>query len=498
MSINPSWPFSFIGGSDGRLDRDVGNIGGAMAIVQRLIVVLLLLCSSIYAFADDIPARKRYSMVTVDGNFFDGQEMCSLFQVGTGRVWIFNEAIPACQWNGDNQPVNQTWYCPSGSSRLTVGGVEICRFPTSCPAPQVRNQTTGACEDPPAVCQAGRILLTGPFSDTDGDGSIPSSSCISGCRATLTGGGAPQINCSIGGAGSVGICGYVYPGNYVDTGSNCSDGETAPPKEPPANKPPCPACDCMESGGSFGQVQGVDVCLPKGTPGTLPVQTTPPPKVTETKPPATPENPDPDPVKTIEPQPTVTVIPNPGGGEPTVKEETTNPDGSTTTVTSGMGEYCKNNATGATCKSTGTGNGGSGGGDFKGSCATGFTCSGDGVNCAIARAAYQHRCDDVNELKEFEPAAEEGRRILMGEEDPEIKSWLNKEGDHKRTINLADEVKESGEYQFAAQCISDVQFSIGGHSVTVPFSKLCPYFEMIGYILLAAAYLYALRIVGIW
>lgn len=254
----------------------------------------------------------------------------------------------------------------------------------------------------------------------------------------------------------------------------------------------------MQAGKSWGQINGVDACLPRGAPGTKPVQTKPAPTIKEEKPKPTPENPNPEATRTVTPAPIVTVTPNPKGGEPTVKEETTNPDGSTTTKEMGMGKYCEEKPNSQTCKSTGNGAGGTGGGGFEGSCESGFICTGDGVQCAIARKIHQDRCDDLNDLEKFEPAAEEGRRILMGEEDPEVKSWMNKEDDHKRTINLANEVKETGDYQFSAQCISDVQFSIGGHSISVPFSKLCPYFEMIGYILLAASYLYALRIVGIW
>ncbi|GAB7562847.1 hypothetical protein LG202_08860 [Methylobacillus methanolivorans] len=492
-----------------------------MDIVQRVIVAILFLVVGIaQAATEQIEAKYRWS-VNVSGSnagfHVTAQLACDSYgsthadnqnasaptahktYAYTGIQAVNNETylcLVKNQLNVDASfTVNRQWSCDNTTWNSGNNKKYYCTVP-ACVPPEVR-KPDGSC-GPPVNCQQGRILESGPFADTDGDGALPPLACIRGCYAHLTnGGGAPEMDCSIGGAGTIGVCSYVLPGDYIDQGESCSP-DNSPTKTPPADRGPCPACDCMKSGGSWGQVNGVDRCMPKGTPGTLPVQTKPAPTIKEDKPKPTPENPNPDPTKTVTPSPTVTVIPNPNGGEPTVKEETTNPDGSTTTTTTGMGEYCKNNATSSTCKSTGTGNGGSGGGDFRGSCESGFLCSGDGVQCAIAKKIHQSRCDDLAELKQFNPAAEEGRRILMGEQDEDVQNWMNKEGDSKRTINLANEIKESGEYQFSAQCWSDLTVNIMGAAFTLPLSKLCSLFEMLGFALLAASYLWALRIVGIW
>lgn len=455
-----------------------------MDIVQRLILLLLLLLAPV-AHADYW--KSSYS-ITQHSSI---EAACKDSSFGNNSRYVYT----GFQVNSSDNALRNCMFSLDGAA--TQSRHTVSKFPSVCGADNPAD-SDGICVPKPPDCIDGRILEHGPFADSDGDGALPAVSCIRGCRALLTGGGGPpEMDCSIGGAGTIGVCTYVLPGNYMDVGEACSP-DNQPTKTPPADRGPCPSCDCMKSGGSWGQFNGVDRCMPRGAAGTLPVKTTPAPTIKEEKPKPTPENPNPDPTKTVTPSPTVTVIPNPNGGEPSVKEETTNPDGSTTTTTTGMGEYCKNNATSSTCKSTGTGNGGSGGGDFRGSCESGFLCSGDGVQCAIAKKIHQNRCDDLAALKKFEPAAEEGRRILMGEEDQEVKDWINKEGDSKRTINLANEIKETGDYQFAAQCFSDVQINIGTQSITVPFSRLCSYFEMIGFILLAASYLWALRIVGIF
>lgn len=470
-----------------------------MATFQRLIIVFCLVFSG-QVLAEDVPVQWYNLHDAAKTPNISRKAACENFVWvrSPTSTWTYTWSSSSCvASSGGISGVQAVQSCPAGISMVFLASTgndqAVCRFPTACDPPNVR-QIDGSCVAP--KCIAGRILLSGPFADTDGDGKIPGGSCISGCSTALKNGGPPQINCSVGGAGTVGICTYVYPGDYEDTGTECQ-GSTAPPKDPPANSPPCPQCDCMNSGGSWGQLQGVDVCVPRGTPGSLPVQTKPPPTIKEEKPAPTPENPDPDPVETVTPSPVVTVTPSPTGGEPTVKEETTNPDGSTTTTTSTMGEYCKNNANSSTCKSTGTGNGGSGGGDFRGNCDTGFTCTGDGVQCAIARKIHEQRCEDLKGMEPFATVADAGGKVLRGETPQDVTDFLDREGDATKNINVGNLVKETGDFNFSGGCISDVSFSIGGHSISVPLSRVCPYFEMIGYFLLAAAYLAALRIVEI-
>ena len=471
-----------------------------MDIVQRLILAVLLLSGVVHA--ETMPAVVEYQVQNY-GWHTTKEAACATaigqsFGGGTLVNAVLNSGSCAVTYSfggGAVISIAEHSVCPSsgGWSVLTGTSPLMCSRP-DCPSGQVR-QPGGSCSVPPN-CQLGRVLLSGPFSDDDGDGRLMPLACISGCYAHLTNSGPPEMDCSMGGGGTIGICTYVLPGDYIDQGESCSPDEK-PVKQPPDERGPCPECDCMKAGKSWGQVNGVDVCLPRGAPGTKPVQTKPAPTIKEEKPKPTPENPNPEATRTVTPAPIVTVTPNPKGGEPTVKEETTNPDGSTTTKEMGMGKYCEEKPNSQTCKSTGNGAGGTGGGGFEGSCESGFICTGDGVQCAIARKIHQDRCDDLKGMEPFADVAEQGRKILTGENDQAVDDFLNRDGESNRTVNVGNLVSEDGNYQFAASCISDVQFSIGGHSITVPISRVCPYFEMIGYFLLAAAYLAALRIVEV-
>lgn len=292
------------------------------------------------AFADDIPARKQYSVATVSGWFFDGQEMCSLFQAGSGRNWIFNESIPACQWNGNDQPVNLSWYCPSGSSRVTVGDVQVCRFPTSCPEPQVRNQITGACEAPPPPdCEPG---CNGACGQQKVYNRLRTLTCIDLCIYRL--GGGMEIELSNGQS-------RAFMTVQENTGQACTPAEEEPTTPDPQ---PCPECACQEQGKSYVVMAGVATCVEPGTPGSEPVKKQDPPKIETTTPAPTPENPNPEPVETVTPSPIITITPAPAGSPPgtgpTVTETTTNPDGSTTSTAQGQDKFCQANPTHALCK----------------------------------------------------------------------------------------------------------------------------------------------------
>ena len=483
-------------GGNGWLAGDVRDFGGAMDIVQRLILALLLLVSCT-AQAEDVLMKFSYAGV---GPFESRKDVCLAYVHPSWGPYTWNNGNCINNMHSSQfLAIGMVTQCKGSffnNYRFDVPNNEYatCRYTVPCPDGQIRKDD-GSCSVPPVVCQQGRVLLSGPFSDDDGDGRLQPLACIEGCYAHLTGGGPPEMSCGMG--ESIGVCYYVLPGDYIDQGESCSP-DDKPVKDPPADRPPCPACDCMQSGGSWGQINGVDACMPRGAPGTMPVQTKPAPTIKEDKPKPTPENPDPETTRTVTPSPVVTVTPNPKGGEPTVKEETTNPDGSTTTKEMGMGKYCEEKPNSQTCKSTGSGAGGTGGGGFQGSCESGFICTGDGVQCAIAKKIHQDRCDDLKGMEPFADVAEEGRKILTGETDQAVTDFLNRDGDNNRNINVGNLVSESGDYQFGASCISDLQFSIGGHSITVPFSSVCPYFEMIGFFLLAAAYLAALRIVEVF
>lgn len=469
-----------------------------MDIVQRLIVVALLLMSGL-AYADEYTPTYKWRSSAYSGFFPERdtyQEVLEdnktkLNENGANYQLISTVVLNASYVSGNYSEGGATFqrgaervaYCNYGGS-LTGSGSENnqkCINAPSCPDGQQR-QPDGSCKEG-CESRTGQVARSGLFEMGTSTRVFKTTGCLNQCMLRFDGdipGKQQLVN---------GKYHYFAEGSFIYNGFSCEGGTGDAP--PNSTQLPPPSCG---SGQVMGQFNGVNTCVGAGDGKPVNPHT---PEQTEKTDKTKTENPD---------------------GSTTETQTTTRADGSSTTITTITNPDGSSTTTRTETPATGAGGAVSGGAkpdgnndndndndndqeesksSWSGSCGA-FQCEGDAVNCAIARKIHQDRCDDKNDLEKFEPAAEEGRRILMGEDDEAVQGFLNKDSEHKRTINLANEIKETGDYQFAAQCISDVQFSIGGHVISVPFSKLCPYFEMIGYILLAASYLYALRIVGIW
>lgn len=322
------------------------------------------------AYAESYDANFRYYLQNQPQtpDYPDGASVCAARQAMLSASTVTYMAPDASYLHGscritrnsdgalEGQPpiLRKGGTCPHGGTFNPT--TQKCDNPPPCPEGQTRNPD-GSCQAPP--CESGRVLDTGLYNDSNGDGITPTT-CISGCTANFTPTGAPALHCSFG--GDLGTCSYATPGDYIDSGNSCSSGNPPGDKVPKPRNPPCPACDCMESGGSWGTVNGVGVCAPRGAPGTKPITTQPPPKTETTTPAPTPENPNPTPTTTVIPVPTVTEIPAPAGSPPgtppSITTSTQNPDGSKTETTQTKGQFCEANPTHQIC--TGIGNGGQG------------------------------------------------------------------------------------------------------------------------------------------
>lgn len=378
-----------------------------------------------------------------------------------------------------NVTIYVNWHCPSGGTINVSTGK--CENAPPCPEGESRD-AFGQCVAPP--CEDGRELDSGFYSSANNP-----VACIQGCQALRVSTGAPVLNCDL--SQGIGVCSYIYPARYVDTGVACSP-SSEPPKEAP--KPDCPQCDCIESGGAWGTVNGAPSCVPQGTPGSSPVtKPSRPPEVTTTTPAPTPENPNPEPVTEVTPAPVITVTPPPPGApagtQPTVTETTTDENGNTITTEKGKKGFCEENPAATICRDDDKS-------VWAGGCGS-FHCEGDAVQCAISRKIHQDRCDDLEAIAQYGAAVENGGDLLGGVQQQDVQDFLNRTGPNHQTINLEGALNESGQYAFAAQCFDDLQVSAGIFNFTVPFSQLCGVFLAIGYALLAGAYLFAIRIVGI-
>ena len=483
-----------------------------MHIVHRLLSWLFILAA--YAFvghanADEYQPRKSY---TVSGNNFESCAQAGEFrrqqiftQNGCGTsvqfcpttVTIVKDDFTASgctvSTNASNYSslgISGAFHCDHGGSLQQVAGQWRCINVPPCPPGYNRDQY-GECQPPPVDCNSktGQVALEGEFGDSDGDGALTPLTCVSSCQAGLAETRPGQPSCSFGSSG-VGSCFYTIFGLYRFTGAQCAGSEGSPDAAPPA-QPDCPQCDCFAQGGSYSTVNGVGTCVPQGTPGSPPVQTQLPPKVETVTPPATPENPNPEPVTTTTPGPVITIIPPATpGAEPEVEKTETGPNG-TTTTRQPKGQFCEENPNAKIC--------GDGEDDmFAGSCESGFTCSGDVIMCAMAKKQHQDRCDDINELSQYTNAITKGEELLAGQYGDEVDAYINGTDENTQTINLPDALSETGQATFGAAGLSDISVGFQGQTITLPLSKLNTVLEMLGFIILACAYITALRIVGVF
>lgn len=65
----------------------------------------------------------------------------------------------------------------------------------------------------------------------------------------------------------------------------------------------------------------------------------------------------------------------------------------------------------------------------------------------------------------------------------------------KRAVNIGPDDFDSTSAIGVSACIRDVPIVMSGLTITLPFSRVCPYLEYIGTLLTVVAYLLAARIV---
>lgn len=314
---------------------------------------MLLVGVPMFVFAETIPATSGpESPIQVwagrSANYTDRASACSSQILGIGSGYSYDYAVTMtgpfdqCFGHTTSTPtpvnmanVNVGWRCPSLASsnilwqrlpRVCSGTVYSCPSGQNwtlsgtsctrpdCVAPEVRDPATGLCTPPPcpAAGQSGASLgATGTFT---GSGAIPSTLCVNGCQYN-TGG----VGVQVGNEWATGI--------GRSTGATCSanTGTGLPSGDPQTD----PKTKCVESGQSFGTVNGVVVCVPattvttKGSGSTTTTNKDPQGNTTGSSTTSTSTS-------------TSTTNISGGGSSKTTITTTTNPDGSTTTTTSTM------------------------------------------------------------------------------------------------------------------------------------------------------------------
>lgn len=128
-------------------------------------------------------------------------------------------------------------------------------------------------------------------------------------------------------------------------------------------------------------------------------------------------------------------------------------------------------------------------GSFTGSCAGGFACDGDPVQCAMAREQHTRFCQLIDNRNNSAVALFDAESVKpVGNVTDSLPGNF--------TVNIgAQSFDLSNALGVGASCIANRVIVVAGHSVTIPFSDVCQYLAWFGNLLVGVSLLMAARIV---
>ena len=367
-------------------------------------------------------------------------------------------------------PIDSIVQCPANS---TVGSDGNCQCNPGYAA------GSGTCTGvQPHTCPAAGTTVPHPDSERSrlpgAHSGVAPPVCNNGCAETsnkVNVGTSPMDSYGYGDATSLGrACGDNYAAGGrgpSDAGGSGSVANSAASSAPDADPTPPETAQCTGATACWGTVNGTVVCT--ACPATA---------TTATK---TSTSTDANGVTTG--SETATTVRDNLDGTTTTTTTTTRSDGSTSTTVSTKpgGSGATGTGTGGgtgTCVGSNCGGGGPSDDSFGGSCTTSFVCTGDAVQCAIAKEQHVRSC------QAFEPATQGGdwahgaQTLATAKADGDIPSWSpSHPGNAVETgFNWSTTIDHSS--SFAASCPADVP--IGSSGRVLPLAWLCPYFGVIG------------------
>lgn len=455
-------------------------------LLLRLFVFFILAFCYSYVEAAVYPSGASYR---VDGSF--------PIRTDTGAIG------GDCQARKRLLTGNESWV--TVSVRVVAGPGGICDMAIPPGAPLQQNQETfevfalGTCPSNSTgpvngvcTCSSGYIEEAGSCvqdnSDceqhaADGDtyggsgyvsvGSNPNSpdlaKCAGGCEVRFEGSFTNRV--LTGGSYE-----YFGTGTLNYTGFGCSTGDA------PTPAPNLPGNTCA-AGQVLANVNGEQKCLAGGT---------------------DPVNPNTGETETGPTTETTTEKTTDGSGNTTTTQtsSTNNPDGSVTTkttvtecdatgdncTTSSQEEteggdplktFCEENPKSKICTDKE--------GSFGGSCAGGFLCEGDAIQCAIAREQHIRNCQLWAESEE----ATLYESVKAGTDSGTINNPALEA--NREMFTLPGTLDQS--HHFTPGCWPDLTVTVMSQVVVLPLSDLCPYLEYMGVILVGCSLLVATKIV---
>lgn len=529
-------PFSRAGVGYGAVGAGVLP-GGGMDTVRRLMwfvvgVLLSAVCTLVAAETESIPATSTPGGWKTSGIDYPSSicraDKASVCAAVTWQGGGFSLKADGQCWKGSQyviNPVACSYYsCPAGQGWSVSGSLCVRE---ACKAGETRN-AQGFCEAPcqPAGlgedvgacgCAQGLQLVGGKCEKdcTDMSGRVAGSSsnyanlrvddprnyngntafCVEGCAAVAQGGVQCYWSNSTGVTGDrVAIGGHCQgKGPFQFNGRNCSsygagisevENYESDPEKPWYDTGKDPN-DCAKSGGTWGEVNGSSVCVRAGTGGggegtEQGGSTTGGETKTTTGDGAggTTTTSETSTTKCENGNCTTTTTKTTSGtnSDGTPKPETTE----TTRTEQPQTDFCKANPAAPGCQGTEADTS-----SWGGSCADGFQCSGDAVQCATARAAWSEECRWRNT---------DGTTLadaMAAGNDPAFA------GAGGNPLVPVDYDVGSITYTSQAQtCPPDFSVSVMGKTMVMPLAQACDVFKLMGQILVGLAWLAAFYIVS--
>lgn len=370
--------------------------------------------------------------------------------------------LPACQgWTIISSSLVSPIYCTATSSTsvLNANGNPVVTT-------YLEEYTVSFFEPPPppppSPCPAAGVSTPGITGlNWFGIGfPLPSFLCINSCQYSITSGSAAKSTLGVSFSKW-----YAIAGNSLGTSCTTTSAVSNADLEQ----------GCLKNGESFITFNGVTTCVAPASPGAEPVTKTSSGSTSSISTTAS----------GVSSTTTLNQDNSVSYGDNNVTTTTTviNPDGSkqTETKTETIDDYCQKNPTDKVCKRSDS--------SFGGSCSA-FTCDGDAIQCAIAREQHQRNCtlyDTSTSLSDL------GNQVAT-DSDP-LKLSHPALPANRLTVNLSSSLDTSK--NFTASCPADKIVMVQGQEITIPFSKLCPYLQFMGAVVVAFSLLGAMRIVGV-
>lgn len=432
--------------------------------------------------------------------------------------------------------------CPQGTTENTTTGVCM----QACVAPLV-NQADGSCGCPPGKTLEGGQCLTACPTDYHrrvpdngtceknciGDQTLGSDGvCVcpagksgyySGSKEYITnfqGSGDCSAGCQIK-AGFLAIpflSGLQWVTSSKTTGATCSGLATVsgvikatlpPPAPPPIPTPETPADpretpknnadpdSCSSSGGIYYSSGGVGKCASPTPDNAIDNK-----KLTSGTKTTTTQNPDgTSTTKTVQ----ETIVTDGVGGSSSSSTTTTTTKnaaggttGTTTTTDSGGGTlggggngdgtkgFCQQNPNSIICKPSA----------WSGDCDIAPVCDGDAVQCATAKAVWEHRCVNKWAEKSNDLSAGVDQTKLFGD-TAKATAALNNDGSKDWDVLAKFQAKRQTYLTFSSSCSPDLSFDFKGQHYQFDTSVLCQFGLVIKILLHLSAYMFLIRLLTV-